>query len=221
MGNCIGGNSGRSSSLHQAQLQRSDGGNALETEIASNNLRTKRPAHRNSQLQGLASSGIHQKKSGNNTTKPADLLKTMEQLAGDATDYNHSLYMELSSTMCWDAVKLCATMAGFPLHTCNAQHGLVSQSDRRIDGPEALIHLPTGHAIGFFDNERLIHVMLGTGGGHAAGNKNNCIGIGNSVGWESLNLRNLRWNQNGNVLAPGLLSPERELVVRSRALSVL
>jgi hypothetical protein len=63
--------------------------------------------------------------------------------------------------------------------------------------------LPVGHAIGFFDGERLVHMMLGVGDGQAAGNKNDCIGMGHPAGWEVLDLRSLRWNQDGSITAAG------------------
>lgn len=91
-------------------------------------------------------------------------------------------------------------------------------ADTQIRGREAMEKLPEGHAIGFFDDQRLVHVMLSVGNSRAAGNKNDCIGIGEPIGWEALNLNHLTWNEDGCVTAPGLHQAERSLVVRSRLL---
>lgn len=139
-------------------------------------------------------------------------------LAREAAGPDHTLFLDLSAAMCWDAVKLCAVTAGLLKPQADAQHHLISDSDPRVAGAEALSAVPEGHALGFFDGARLVHLMMSTGAGHAAGNKNDCIGLGHPAGWEVLDLNRLRWDGDGNVTAPGLLQPERTLVLRSRPL---
>jgi len=140
------------------------------------------------------------------------------QLARAATDPNHPQYMHLSADMCWDAVKRCGVEAGAVGRHVDAQHGLVSHTDTLVPDRAAIERLPAGTAVGFFEGERPVHVMLSVGDGHACGNKNNCIGRGNPVGWESLDLKALNWDGNGGITAPGLHSPQRTLQVRARPL---
>lgn len=104
-----------------------------------------------------------------------------------AADPNSQLYNELSAEMCWDAVTLCIRKAGIvPAFEGN---NLVSVTDELVRDVNLI---PKNNVIGFFNaDNRLIHVMLSLGSGLAAGNKNSCIGIGNPVGWEILNLNNL------------------------------
>lgn len=122
--------------------------------------------------------------------------------------------------MCWDAVKLCGVEAGAVGRNVDAQSGLVSPTDDRIANSAAMARLPAGHAVGFFDDGRLAHVMLSVGDGHACGNKNSCIGVGEMVGWESHDLKALQWNAAGGITAPGLGRGglTRTLEVRSRPL---
>lgn len=149
---------------------------------------------------------------------PATARIAATQIARDACDPNHPLYLDLSAAMCWDAVKHCAVASRLLHPNVDAQHDLVSPADAHIRGRAEVEALPEGHAVGFFDGPRLVHVMLSLGNGAAAGNKNDCIGIGAPVGWETLNLNHLNWNENGCVTAPGLHQAERSLVVRSRLL---
>ena len=152
------------------------------------------------------------------TPSPATARAAAAQIARDAANPNHPQYLDLSAAMCWDAVKHCAVVAHLLDATVDAQHGLVSSADAQVHGREAIAALPEGHAIGFFDDQRLVHVMLGVGNGRAAGNKNDCVGIGAPIGWETLNLNHLAWNADGCVTAPGLHQATRSLVVRSRLL---
>lgn len=149
---------------------------------------------------------------------PERVRHAAAQTAREATDPEHPLYLELSAAMCWDAVKHCAVRAGALTPSVDAQHGLVSVADGEIRGRDAMEALPAAHAVGFFDGNRLVHLMISLGHGHAAGNKNDCIGMGHSAGWEALDLKRLKWNMDGGITAPGLLRPERTLVVRSRLL---
>jgi len=154
---------------------------------------------------------------------PADPGRAGEaaQLARAATDPNHPQYLHLSSDMCWDAVKRCGVEAGAVGRNVDAQHGLVSHADSLVPDRAAVERLPAGMAIGFFEGERPVHVMLSVGDGHACGNKNDCIGGklgGKPYGWESLDLKELTWDGNGGITAPGLHSPHRTLQVRARQL---
>lgn len=149
---------------------------------------------------------------------PESARNAAAQTAREAACPEHPLYLELSAAMCWDAVKHCAITTGLLKPDINAQHELVSQADGLIHGREAMAVLPEGHAVGFFDGDRLVHVMMSIGAGHAAGNKNDCIGMGHPAGWETLDLNRLKWNQDGSITAPGLLRAERTLMLRSRLL---
>ncbi|WP_338927538.1 hypothetical protein [Mycetohabitans endofungorum] len=83
---------------------------------------------------------------------------------------------------------------------------MVTLSDKQINSAEALQSLPPGHVLGFFDlakkeEDQLVHVMISTGHGKAAGNKNACLGFGQPSGWEELDLcqqPKLQW-QDGKV----------------------
>lgn len=139
-------------------------------------------------------------------------------LARAATDPGHPQYELLSADMCWDAVKQCGVKAGAVRRDVDAQRGLVSGADALVPDSDAVERLPAGTAVGFFEGERAVHVMLSVGDGHACGNKNNCVGIGKAVGWESLDLKALDWDRNGGINAPGMLTPQRTLQVRARLL---
>ena len=69
----------------------------------------------------------------------------------------------------------------------------------------------------------MVHAMLCVGKGKADGNKNDCVAVGHSVGWEILDLSNgLRWQGNtGMITAPGLTESTRELMVRHCPISYL
>lgn len=139
-------------------------------------------------------------------------------MAQAATDQNHAQFGNLSSDMCWDAVKRCGVAARAIDPNLDAQHGLVSPTDHPITSRAAMENLPAGHAVGFFEGNRLAHVMLSVGDGHACGNKNSCVGVGRDIGWESLDLKSLQWNGAGGITAPGTHSRYRTLEVRSRPL---
>lgn len=138
-------------------------------------------------------------------------------LAQAAVNPDHPQYRHLSADMCWDAVKRCGVEAGAVGRDVDAQHGLISRTDNLVRNSADVERLQAGEAVGFFEGERLVHVMLTVGGGHACGNKNDCIGKGNPVGWESHDLRTLRWDGNDRIDAPGMHGP-RKLEVRSRPL---
>lgn len=101
----------------------------------------------------------------------------------------------------------------------------------RVDGAGAMTRLPEGHFLGFFamgfdqrhalgngvtpgvhfpvpfnkqETWLMIHAMISVGAGRGCGNKNDCVGVGASVGWENLDLANgLRWRIDGDINAPG------------------
>jgi hypothetical protein len=126
-------------------------------------------------------------------------------------------YNKLSGQMCWDAVKYCAFRANIitedEYDALNARWDLVTPHDSRIRNSDDLKNVPPGHALGFFriehfaassaSNVRMdpFHVMLNTGGNKAAGNKNDCVGLGDMFGWEERDLSQLKWYQ-GAVVAP-------------------
>jgi hypothetical protein len=116
-------------------------------------------------------------------------------------------YRILSSQMCWDAVKYCALKAGVinaaKYQRIQAKTDMVNFTDPIALGPDALLRLRPGHVLGFFVGMNIIHAMIYTGQGKAAGNKNDCVGVGRSVGWELLDLASLlNWAENGSVKAP-------------------
>ncbi len=118
-----------------------------------------------------------------------------------ATDQNSADFKTLSSLMCWDAVAEVQAKAGMKRQTDiggkKCDH-VVSLSDQPITGKQEMQSVPQGAFIGFFRDGTLIHAMLATGAGIAAGNKNECIGIGRPVGWELLNLAaDLNWGGSG------------------------
>jgi hypothetical protein len=130
---------------------------------------------------------------------------------GAANLRNSHEWKKLTSLMCWDAIFHCAYLAGIINHSKykallaspNRQFHLVRYTDSTINNATAMKAIPPGHAIGFFVEEqnktwRMIHVMLSVGDGKAAGNKNDCIGVGSMVGWEVLDLANeLKWEGDG------------------------
>ncbi|WP_191092619.1 hypothetical protein [Francisella sp. SYW-9] len=111
--------------------------------------------------------------------------------------------------MCWDAVIQSLYNAKaiserkykslFEKNLGRQCESVIDPSSSTIVGSKYdLFRVPQGSFLGFFEinrnsQYRLIHAMLSVGAGCAAGNKNACIGIGNYVGWEILNLSNLRW----------------------------
>ena len=141
-------------------------------------------------------------------------------------------YINLSGLMCWDAVMYCALRAGIiDQRKYDRLHGdqdLVALSDFAVAGPNAMYRVEPGNAIGFFwstpQGVTMFHAMLCVGKGLAAGNKNNCVGIGSMVGWEILDLANgLAWQAAApdTITAPALLEPTRDLLVRRCPISYL
>mmetsp|Transcript_4336 Transcript_4336/g.6620 ORF Transcript_4336/g.6620 Transcript_4336/m.6620 type:complete len:185 (-) Transcript_4336:191-745(-) len=150
---------------------------------------------------------------GNELARPNNIQRVSD-LNGAATyarhvaglDHTDPAYVDLSSRMCWNAVTRCAEVAGGMLQdsmvvSSNSYDHFIPKLDaRRITTAAEMANVPEGSFIGFFDDDTgfIIHAMMATGNGQAAGNKNSCIGIGAHVGWEILNLAdNERWNNNG------------------------
>ena len=136
-------------------------------------------------------------------------LQYAASVAKNAAAYPKSAEWEkLSQSMCWDAVAHCAHLAGV---LDNARykavtgqqnrdnHVLVRTTDPSVANAGAMASVPEGHAICFFTQVKgawiMIHAMISTGGGSAAGNKNACLGIGGPIGWEVLDLKTLNWGQ--------------------------
>lgn len=102
-------------------------------------------------------------------------------------------YLSLSGEMCWDAVVLCAHRSGALSKAKYKQlwqtvfdkqyKHFVSPDDTEIRTMADMLRAPQGCFIGIFSLRdatapRLLHAMIGTGAGFAAGNKNLCIGVG-------------------------------------------
>ena len=117
--------------------------------------------------------------------------------------------------MCWDAVAHCQKLAGAADSgsiTIDSHDQVISMSDDAIGTAEAMRKVPQGAFIGFFEAGKLVHAMVATGQGLAAGTKNACLGIGNPIGWEIVDLAGgLTWG-GGGCAAP------RALAVRARAM---
>lgn len=150
-------------------------------------------------------------------------------------------FKELSGLMCWDAVIRCALKAG-AIDKKRADGAKISgdkpdsykgfidpKKDPVVADAAAMRAVPQGCFLGFFENAggklTMIHAMISTGHGLAAGNKNDCIGIGNPVGWEILNLagdtenkikkkkEKLEWaNGKNGFLGPDPKSKEKRLI---------
>jgi hypothetical protein len=124
-------------------------------------------------------------------------------------------YLQLSAMMCWDGVVECQVKAGAPkpaaIQSNNFEH-VISLKDPAVTGVDEMRRVPEGAFIGFFDGTKLIHAMISTGAGLAAGNKNACLAIGNPVGWELLDLGNLVvWGAGGGATTRNVQVRYREL----------
>ncbi|MGB3592989.1 MAG: hypothetical protein WA994_02355 [Ornithinimicrobium sp.] len=130
------------------------------------------------------------------------------------------LYRELSGLMCWDAVIRCALNGG-AISLQRAEElthidwrenfaRFVSPHDTLVRTPEEMKRVPAGAFIAFIEVDQpdqvrrshhiwkgrrhILHAMISIGDGWAVGNKNSCIGIGEHVGWEALDLADeLNW----------------------------
>ncbi|MEO6833649.1 MAG: hypothetical protein ABI169_15695 [Chitinophagaceae bacterium] len=141
-------------------------------------------------------------------------------------------YGAISLLMCWTAAILCAFKAGslskldyIGLNDVvfNRFDRFVKMSDQSVGTAMEMANVPKNCFIGFIEDNggetKLIHAMISTGGGWAAGNKNDCIGLGSAVGWETLNLGALNWDVGNNcILAPGQHSRFRQIKIRYRQL---
>ncbi len=109
---------------------------------------------------------------------------TAAGIAREAARGGGTYFTALSAQMCWDAVATCQ----------NRPPGrYIEETDTAIQNVDELRNIPEGATIGFFNAGTLVHAMISLGNGEAAGNKNACIGMGNPVGWEILDLTQL-WN---------------------------
>ena len=124
------------------------------------------------------------------------------QIARDTATGKMSEYFTLlSGKMCWDAAIECQVLAGVDrpaqISTHNHDH-VISLSDKAVCSATDMLGVPQGASLGFFRDGTLVHFMICVGAGMAAGNKNACIGLGNPVGWEILQLaKDLDWNSDG------------------------
>lgn len=111
--------------------------------------------------------------------------------------------------MCWDAVIKCvndsgATSLGNPTIQRNSFAAFVSTTaDPKVNSAQEMQNVPEGALIGFVEDkgpgkgDALVHAMISTGQGYAAGTKNACMGIGSAIGWENLDLAPLKWVSGG------------------------
>ena len=128
------------------------------------------------------------------------------RVARDAATLQGDTYLQLSGMMCWDAVAHCQALGGGPAATSitvGDHLHYISTSDPSVTSAAEMRRVPQGAFIGFFHGGLLVHAMIATGHGLAAGNKNQCIGIGQPVGWEILDLASrLTWS-GGGARTPG------------------
>lgn len=153
----------------------------------------------------------------------------------NATDQTTDGYLALSGSMCWDAVVMCAANSGAITEADKQLLGsitatnfstFVRTTDPIVKSAADLRRVPQGAFMAFIENKgtpTLIHAMIATGHGLAAGNKNACIGVGSPVGWEILDLGGkLNWVPNTdsfNAVPPAQQRGNTRLVqIRYRAL---
>jgi hypothetical protein len=156
-----------------------------------------------------------------------DVAKTGQKWA---TQKSSKEYRELSSLMCWDAVFCLAKLAGvisekrYQSLKGNSAF-LVSATDPSVTDAAAMRKVAAGDVLGFFEgegsNSKMIHAMVATGSGKAVGNKNDCVGVGNFVGWEELDLAGgLNWSGSG-IQAPKGVGVTRAVTVHHRPITRL
>ncbi len=135
------------------------------------------------------------------------------RIARDAAREKNGDYYDLTKMNCWQGVLHCQARAGAssgPVGSYSYE-GVISLKDQAVANANGTKAIPEGAFIGFFDGARLMHAMIATGNGTAAGNVNSCVGFGHDVGWEVLDLAGLKWSD-GRV-AVG----DRQIDVRHRA----
>lgn len=94
-----------------------------------------------------------------------------------------------------------------------------------VDQPDAYYQFIATHGHRAPKGRRhIIHAMLSLGNGLAAGNKNACVGIGDPVGWQVLDLAgSLNWRNDGSLDAvnavPLGINKSRPIRLRWRALA--
>ena len=128
-------------------------------------------------------------------------------------------YVKLSSEMCWTATFHVALLAGCidqaKYNVLKSGGAVALTGGQPVRDAPGMRAVPGGYLIYFVHGVIPIHAMISTGGGMAAGNKNNCVGVGESVGWEQLDLaKDLDWGGEADILVPGLISAaKREVAV--------
>lgn len=151
-----------------------------------------------------------------------------------ATNLGGAAYLKLSAAMCWDAVLLCVRESGALSGSALTALGVIAPTqfsgfvrmiDPLVPDAAAMRLVPQGSLLAFVEHKdnipTLIHAMIATGHGLAAGNKNACIGIGNPVGWEILDLAGgLDWRGGTNCFnaVPRGQAATRLVQIRYRAL---
>src|SRR4051794_26543488 len=99
--------------------------------------------------------------------------KNAAQIARDAATGQNGDFYTLSGLMCWDAVAHCMVLGGGSdpgsITSASSSH-VVSTADRAITSGAEMRWVPQGAFVGFFEGSRLIHAMIATGHGFAAGN---------------------------------------------------
>lgn len=111
-------------------------------------------------------------------------------------------YNNLSASMCWDGVIYCLLKCKVRLkhikepivaddYTRFVPDPKLNELSNIIETKEQMKACLPGSLLAFInmsDKNKLIHAMVSLGAGAAAGNKNECIGIGSPIGWEVINL---------------------------------
>ena len=161
---------------------------------------------------------------------PASLAQETARHARDSATGLGDDYRDLSARMCWDAAASCVVRAGGATPrpgtiTADRFGDYVRLTDPIVGDADAMRKVPQGTLLGFVElrngTPTLVHAMVATGHGLAAGNKNDCVGVGKSVGWEILDLAGgLKWIDGAKAIsAPSPLSPGgRRLTVYAREL---
>ena len=110
-------------------------------------------------------------------------LAAAEEAKKEAKNFPNS---KLTALMCWDAVANLYAANGGVISGDNKN--LVTDKDPIVDSSTAMRNIPPGALLGFFGKGGIAHMMISVGGGSAAGNKNQCLNIGNPLGWEVIDL---------------------------------
>jgi hypothetical protein len=131
------------------------------------------------------------------------------QSTGPAPEWISEPYRKFSACMCWDAMLLCAWLAGgidsqeidsaVKMRRETLMSIVRSDSYGRVfdhrtvnvsSANDLLNQVAEGSFLGFIDrNGRLVHAMIYVGNGMGAGCKNGCVFSGSSEAWETMDIR--------------------------------